>query len=292
MPSLRRGPRRIPLSTRLVVVFGGGFAFFGWFFFAFGMVFVWVFAGNADWSSVVYFHGPMQRTPGQVTGSLETGFSQGGGKHRRGTPIYAMEYRFNLHGANYEGTSYQHGGGKSAGDAVSVEFPVGRPEVSRIVGTRRAPFSMAAAFVFIFPAIGLATVLPGIWRGMRGLRLLAHGEPVRGRLVRKEPTSVKLNKLPVYKLVFQFTDALGQVREVTTKTHQTQRLEDDAAEQIFYDPQNPDQAVLLDSLPGRRYLGERGEMRPAGFGAALRVMLLPLVALAVVAVGCWWKLLW
>lgn len=290
MPSLRRGPRSIPLSTRLVVVLGGGMSFFGWFFFAFGMIFVWVFAGNADWSSVFYFHGPMQRTPGQVTGSRETGFSEGGGKHRRGTPIYELKYHFHLNGVNYEGTSYKRGSDKTAGDAVSVEFPVGRPEWSRIVGARRAPFGLAAAFVFIFPAIGLGMVLPGIWRGLRGLRLLAHGELATGKLIRKTPTNVKVNDLPVYKLVFQFTDALGQVREVTTKTHQTERLEDDAAEQIFYDPRNPNHAVLLDSLPGRRHLGERGELLPAGFGAALKVMLLPLVALAVVAVGCWWKM--
>jgi len=292
MPSLRRGPRRIPLSTRLVVVFGGGLAFFGWFFFAFGMVFVWVFAGNADWSSLIHFRGSLQTATGQVTASEKTGFSEGGDDHHDGTPVFALHYRFNLGGTNYEGVSYRLGSVGRVGDRVSVEFPAGRPGLSRVRGLKRAPMSLWAAVVLIIPTIGLATVLPGVWRGMRGLRLLAHGELVTGKLIRKEPTSVKVNNLPVYKLVFHFIDLLGQVREATTKTHQTQRLEDDAAEQIFYDPQNPDQAVLLDSLPGRRYLGERGEMRPAGFGAALRVMLLPLVALAVVAVGCWWKLLW
>jgi hypothetical protein len=43
-----RPPRAVPLSTRLVVLFGGVFSGVGWFFFAFGMIFAWIFADKGD----------------------------------------------------------------------------------------------------------------------------------------------------------------------------------------------------------------------------------------------------
>src|ERR1041385_642528 len=174
MPVVSRSPRAVPLSTRLVVLFGGVLAPFGWFFFGFGMVFVWIFAGNADWSSLISFHGQLETATGKLTSSEQTHFTEGGSKHSRGTPVYAYHYKFNFGGADYEGVSYRTGGGSREGASVTVEFPAGDPACSRIRGMRRAPFGLVVAFVFLFPAVGLAVVLPGLWSGWKSVRLLAN----------------------------------------------------------------------------------------------------------------------
>lgn len=291
VPVLRRPPRPVPFSTRLVVLFGGAFASFGWFFFAFGMVFTWVFAGNADWASAFLFRGPRESVTGRVTASEPTSFSEGGDKHRKGTPVFASRYAFQFGGRDYEGVSYRTGGGPAVGGAVTVEFPAGQPACSRIAGMRRAPLGLGALFVLIFPAVGLGSILPGLWRGRNSIRLLARGVIAQGRLIDKQPTNVSINKQPVFKLTFEFMDASRQSRRAVVKTEQTRRLEDDAAETLFYDPQQPSRCVLLDGLPGRQGFAANGELQPNGFWPGARAVALPLLAFLVVAAGCAWKLL-
>src|SRR6202158_2777437 len=104
-----RPPRTLPWSTRLVVLFGGTFSGFGWLFFGFGMIFVWIFAGKGDYTSAFMMRGVLETAPAVVTGVQNTKFSEGGGKHTPGTPIYAYHYKFQSGGTDYEGTSYRLG---------------------------------------------------------------------------------------------------------------------------------------------------------------------------------------
>lgn len=282
--------RVVPWSTRLVVLFGGGVAAMGWFFFAFGMIFVWIFGVNGDFSSVLLFRGPLESAPALVTAALETNFSEGGRRRQSGTPrkgarIYAYDYQFTQGGQNFQGTSYRTGQGAREGDRVTAEFPAGRPDRSRLRGMRRAPFGPVIAFVFVFPAVGLAFVLPSLWRGWRNIGLLTSGEITAGRLTRKEPTNAQVNKRPVYKLTFEFADANGITRETVVKTSLTEKLSDESAEKLFYDPRNPAKAALLDNLPGGQAIAERGELRRCGSGAVLRALLGPLAASAVLLGG-------
>ncbi len=281
--------RVVPWSTRVVVLFGGGLAAMGWFFFAFGMIFAWIFGARGDYSSAFVMRGKLETTTALVTAVRDTHFSEGGGKHSKGTPIFACDYQFHHAGADHEGTSYRRGGGAKTGDRVSVEFPAGRPDHSRLRGMRRAPFGPAVAFVFIFPALGLGFVLPALWRGWKNLGLLTVGEITTGRLINKEPTNMRVNNRVVYKLTFEFTDANGLKREAVAKTSLTEKLGDEGAEKMFYDPRNPAHATLLDNLPGKQALTERGELRGCSLGAVTWALLGPLAALAVVLGGWLWR---
>jgi hypothetical protein len=230
--------------------------------------------------------GNLETAPGMVTVVDDTHFTEGGSKHRRGTPIYAYHYKFNTGGIDYEGTSYRVGGKIAPENGqVTVEFPAGKPWYSRIKGMRRAPFSAFVAFVLIFPVVGLAFVLPGVWQGWKNVGLLKNGETAQGSLVTKEPTSMKVNKQTVYKLTFAFTDRHGQARLAIAKTHLPEKLEDNRLELLFYDPINSAKSTLLDSLPGKQSLTDRGELQACGFWAGLRAILGPFAALAVFGGG-------
>ena len=285
-----RPPRTVPLSTRLVVLFGGTFSQMGWFFFGFGMIFVWIFASKGDYTSAFVMRGNLETARAVVTAVEDTHFTQGGGKHSKGTPIYAFHYKFNTGGTDYEGTSYHTGGIAPENDKVTVEFPAGRPGTSRIRGMRRAMFGPFVGFVFIFPAVGLAFVLPGVWRGRKNIGLLTDGETAQGSLVKKEPTNVKVNNRTVYKLTFEFTDRNGQTRQAIAKTQLPEKLEDNRLELLFYDPNNSANSTLLDNLPGKQALTDRGDLQACGFWAGLGAVVGPFVALVVVIGGLLMKI--
>jgi tetrahydromethanopterin S-methyltransferase subunit B len=89
----------------------------------------------------------------------------------------------------------------------------------------------------------------------------------------------------VYKLTFVFTDRQGQARKAIAKTNLPEKLEANRLELIFYDAINSGNSTLLDNLPGKQALTERGELQTCGFGVMLGAVFVPFVALAVVVGG-------
>ena len=259
-----RPPRAVPLSTRLVVLFGGTFSRFGWFFFGFGMFFVWIFGAKGDYTSAFVMRGNLETASGVVTRVENTRFTEGGGRHSKGTPVYAYRYKFAADDREYTATSYRTGKSASEGAQMTVEFPAGKPGSSRIRGMRRAVFGPSVAMVFLFPIVGLTLVLPGLWQGWKNIRLLTNGETAQGTLVGKEPTNMRVNKQTVYKLTFEFTDRMGQARQAIAKTHLPEKLEANRSELLFYDPINSANSTLLDNLPGKQALNDRGVLMPTG----------------------------
>ena len=133
-------PREVPLLVKARVLFGGPLSVAGWAFFGFGSIFVWMFGLNADYTSWYRFSGAVETAAGKITRSEATNFTSGGSRGRRGTPIYANRYAYREpDGVEHAGVSYATGVRLSAGEAVTVEHPAGRPEISRIRGMRRAP---------------------------------------------------------------------------------------------------------------------------------------------------------
>lgn len=282
--------RHIPWSTRLTALFGSGFQPFGWLFFGFGMVFVFVFLGSADVSSFFKFRGTLDKAEGVIVSSEQSGYSEGGsrrrsGTRRKGTPIYRHDYTYQINDVLKQGVSYSKGGALTVGQKVQVEFPQGQPATSRIQGMRTAPFGPGVLFVLIFPLAGLGLAVSGLFSGWKNLTLLQRGALARGRLIEKKKTSTQVNKQYVYKLTFQYTDQFGQLHQVQTKTHLPAKLEDDAEERLLYDPLRPSRAVFVDMLPGAPEISEEGNVADVRIKSLLGAILPPPIALLVVAGG-------
>ena len=90
-----------------------------------------------------------------------------------------------------------------------------------------------------------------------------------------------MNNQTVYKLTFEFRTDDGGVYEVVSKTHLPQLLEDEAEEQLVYDPRNPARAVMLDNLPGSPDIDELGQILPTSFSRGLLPLILPGLALLI-----------
>lgn len=280
LADLARPPRRLPLSLRLRLLFGGLSNQIGWVVFGVGWIFTWIFAGNADLSGLHYL-GEVEQARGTIVAREKTSATEGGSDTSDGDPIYRHDFEFvGPGGQERSGSSYSIQA-RDVGSEVTIEFPADAPEVSRIQGMRSALFPPWVLLVLLFPGVGLLLIGNGLRRGWRASRLLARGRPARGRLVNKRATNTKINQRIVYALTFEFSDD-GTTHRMVAKTHLTERVEDDEEEELLFDPWKPANAVLLDILPARPEVDERGCFRPAPDVG--RVLLLPvLTAVGLVA---------
>jgi hypothetical protein len=272
--------RSAPMSVRLAVVFGGVLQPIGWIVFGFGMIFFWVFAGNADVASIVQFRGKLLTVQGVVTNATATLFSEGGSDDTPGTPVYQLDYEYTDGSGNVRsGQCYTVGLAYNAGAPAPVEYVAENPTLSRIVGSRKKPFGWGVMFVIIFPLMGLALAVGGLWRGLKRGALLTSGKLAYGKLTSKTPTNTKINNQTVYKLTFTFTAEDGNVYQSVCKTHVPARLEDEAEERILYHPGNPARSYPVDSLPAGITLNESDGFAPAPAGRLAWAVLPPLVAI-------------
>jgi len=269
---LAQPPRQVPWLVRSQVLFGGFAGQFGWLFFGFGLIFVWIFGLNADLTGILYSVGDVEIAEGNVLKVEATGVSV------NETPVYAYTYTFRIESQEreYQGISYSTGRQYEPGWPVSVEYLDSRPDVSRILGTRQAAFGpWVLCLVLLFPLIGLVFIVSGLMRGRKGNRLLAQGKVTVGELTSKEPTSTTINHRPVYKLTFEFRADDGGSNEVVSKTHLPHLLEDEVEEQLLYDPRNPSNAVMLDNLPGSPDIDEMGYIHVTDFKSGVLPLIIP-----------------
>jgi hypothetical protein len=280
MPGMRRtylsdfnspAPREVPISVRIRVLFGGFTNQFGWIFFGFGLIFVWVFTAHSDIASIVLFRLKTDITIGIVESVQYTNAGEDN------EPIFEVKYTYidNL-GKQHRGASYTKGQPQETA-RVTVEYVSTLPSFSRVVGMRREMFSPWAIIIIIFPLIGLGFIYSGMKYGIKANRLLSQGRITFGKLISTEPTGASINNRPVLKLTFTFTTDSGLDWEAVAKTHEPEDLRDEADEPLLYDPNDPSTAVLLDDLPGSAEFDANGKLVPASVLGTVRILIIPVL---------------
>jgi hypothetical protein len=265
--SLGDPPRFVPPSLRLGLLFGGFYNQFGWFFFGFGMIFYWVFVTNADFDSL-YFLGELETAPGVVTSVETLDFEVNDRKVRK------VGYKFTVGGDERQGESYSTAGNHAVGGKVTIEFPAGNPDRSRIEDGMGAPMPIWCAFVVIFPVIGMIFFTVGFRRGRQAGRLLAEGEPSVGKLIDQETTQTRINDRPVVKFHYEFPAADGNIYAATASTHRVETLANEQ-QPLLYNPANPGDATLLAHLPFKPDVDELGQIKPPRLRRLFWTMLIP-----------------
>ena len=120
-PSRTRFRRCLAPAVRMHLLLGGPMAMLGWMFAGVGLVMTWIFAGAADLSALTMI-GPRGETVGVVTASRKTSYNEGRSGARRGTPVYATSYAYEVDGRPYEGVAYATGRTLPADEPVTVEY--------------------------------------------------------------------------------------------------------------------------------------------------------------------------
>jgi len=282
VPRLASPPRHVPLGTRIRLLLGG-FAVFAWLWFGGGSALALLFLRNADLGAAARFSGELVRVEGTSTGCEKTSASEGGSKHRKGTPILATRYTFEAGGESRSGVSYAVGFCRAEGQAVVVEYPAGHPETSRVAGMRTSMWGPGVAFVAIFPVVGLALLAFSLREGRRQLRLVEAGRLALGTLVSREATRTRVNNRRVMKYRFVIETGAGMREDVTLRTHRLEPVEDGARELIVYDPEDASRAAAWRLLTSTPRIDMAGQLEPPGAFPTLLLLLPPLAALGAIA---------
>jgi hypothetical protein len=234
--------RVVPPGVKFRILFGNFYTTFGLIFLIFSSIFIIVFSSFIKFDSLTK-NSPV--TEGIVTGVDVTNTSI------NDQLVYAFNYEYKLpDGSIHNGKSFSEDIYYEVGAPVKVLYSEKEPGVSRIEGMRAGEFSGWILFIMIpFLLVGAGFFIYGLRKARKDIYLLQVGEVAYGNLVGKEPTSMKINNRTVYKLYFRFTAADGNTYDTICKSHNTIVLEDEEKEKLVYDPNAPEQALLLDSLP-------------------------------------------
>ncbi len=291
---LVRPPRDVPHLVRWANLFGGFHNQFGWLWLGITAALGWFFLPFADFEGLYRFRGPLETAEGTVVASREANLSI------NDTPVYGQDYRFvGPDGVERKGTSYATGEQLPPGTRVTIEFPAGRPEISRIRGMRRGKFPiegwvgvLVLGALVVFVGIGLGFLVTGLRRGLRANRLLAAGELALGRLKSREATSTQINNRTVWKFTFEFEDSGGRTHEAMARTHLAENLSDAAGEYLVYDPLDPSCAAMIDHMPGGVVISESGELEAGHAARAIAALLVPGAVVSVHALIAYFVLLY
>lgn len=269
VPNLIPPPRTLPVTLTVRALFGGFLSQFGWLFFAFGMLFVWVFDAGGGVVEAVRFLGSTETVKGEVIASAGTSMSV------NDTQVFRNDYFFELaDGTEYQGISYETGSWLDPEEVVEIEYLVRNPNVSRIVGMRSTPAGFVVVFIFVFPLVGAALGGFAFWKGLGVMRVMSRGRLTRGTLLTSEATSTRVNEQPVMKLTFTFEDEYGGTHHAVAHTHEPERLQDEARELVIYDPRAPSEAAVLDELPCQPRVDAEGRLTPTQHGLPTALYLL------------------
>lgn len=263
-------PRHIDFFTKLTVLFGGAVQQMGWFFFAIGSLFAWVFVGNSEAKFFLEKETHWLKAPGMVL-SVD-----GANATENGEQIYRVMATFEVDGETFIAKGYSKGRNFPEGEKVVVAYEATDPGRAHISGLRCAKFDVWVAFVLIFPLLGLCFVAFGIFKNLRSIRMLVHGTFTRGKLVSKEATGTAINNRRVFKYEFAF-EVGGREERAICQTHETEKVEDEEKEIILYDRFDPSIHVVYGAAP-MPFISENGRIESARTGRAV-LLLMPAFAL-------------
>jgi len=276
-------PRHVPMSVRLRMRCGGFASQFGWLFFGFGMVFVWVFGGATALHNLVFFSGELASAEATVTEIAETNVEI------NDREVYRYVYSYEVEGRTYTGATKGFGGRYQVDDTANIEYCVDDHARSRIPDMSIGSFGMY--FGMILPVVGLGFILAGQRKARNGGRLLRDGKFATGTLIGREPTNTTINKQRVFKYTFEFQADDNQIYTVSARSHLPHRFAGEATdvtgnesaeefdipngvnEPLVYDQYNPLDAVLLDDLPGEPRFDAHGDIAGNVGGLLLRLII-------------------
>lgn len=238
-------PRQVSRGLKAKIILGNPRGWIGLMFFAMGLLFALIFAPMSD----LRFSNPLDQSPSLTTGTVHNVEETSATENKK--KILQFDFDYFVNEVPYYGTSYYRGDpGLRPGDEVTVEYDQNDPGLARIQHFRMAPYNGDTfLLMLIFPFVGLMLLTWAIVKGRKIIALVRTGYVTTGKVISKTATNARINKRRVYKIGFEYNGLDGMTRQGTVKTHQPERLEDEEDELLLFNPDQPDEAILVDALP-------------------------------------------
>lgn len=261
-------PRRVPPVTLLHLFCSGGANQASWFILGLGMIGLWIVISSVDLSFIAFL-GEREHIRGTVIARYRTKVSL---NNKR---VIAHTYRFATpDGKAFKDRSYITGRRYPKRAKVRIEYPAGKPHLSRITGMRRNLLGPGFLILLLGPAVGVLMLGLRLRQGYSAWYLLRHGQLATGVLTRTNATAGGVQDQPTTLVTFTFTADDGKAYQVRYKTHDAAALADAQEECLLYDPAHPATAILLATLPGAPDIDASGRLQPHAL--PLASLILPL----------------
>jgi hypothetical protein len=223
----------------IIRLFASSFVtWFGLIFFAVGLSALTA----SDWLSVYFYFTPLASVPGRVAASQETTFAIDEAR------VYETFYRYQVQGHKLVGSSFATTTPMRPDTVAEVEYCLNQPTYSRLKNASTAPFGLTGLLTsLVFICVGLSTALKAIlpnWRLLALLKDVASTEATCQMLKSKKPPSEEDEATFVAHYVYR----VGRQQHMHLfETSETNKF--GIKEPIAYQQANPDNAVLIASLP-------------------------------------------
>jgi len=235
--------RQIPLLLKIKVMFGKITGIIGIVFGFFGLFSILMVANNADWTALKYADIPPIAN-GKITDIQSTD------TYVNNRVVKAYFFTFSSPDGFAEGKSYSSEHNFTVGQQVEIEYVEDNSKLSRIKEMSAGTLPYWVVFMCLpHFLIGAVLLTINIIKGRKDIKLLSFGEIAYGKLTRSEPTNMRINKRTVYKMYFEYVAIDKKTYTAVAKTHKPENLNDEQLEKLCYFPWNPQEALLIDSLP-------------------------------------------
>ena len=241
-PELRRAATR-QTAPLLFIVIGAVLA-------AFAMIFVAAFfPWNLTQQWKLDAEGAMT-TSGKIIAIESTGLSIEKQRVRQTT----FEYAPPPSARTLRGTCYTTGSPWSEGATVVVRYRPDDPSVACVEGARLTKTRGMAAFVILFPGIGVTMIVIGLRLRHHALHLLVHGEVAEAFVTALERTETTIGNHHVYRIVLKRLDHPDAPPLETNKWEPAvvafarERLESKQPVFVLFDPKRPKGVLLPEVL--------------------------------------------
>ena len=187
-------------------------------------------------------------TSGIITGSAETNAQIGS------EVVYMYEYQWQLpDGRILSREGYSTGNTRNTGDEIKIYYKMNNPEKFRAVELRNSLFEgqLGAVFILVFQSAGLLLLFSGTRKVIHRYYLLRIGVISNSKMVDKKPNDENEKRNTIYTLTFEFTASnfITYRKIITPSLFQLPRLSGEGVKLILYDPDSPEDSLLLEQLP-------------------------------------------
>lgn len=241
-PELRRAAMR-QTAPMLFVLIGAGLTLFALMFVV--AFFPWNLAQqwqlDADGAATA---------SGKIVGVERTNISIG----KKPVMRFTFEFMPATTGRVQRGTCYTTGSSWTDGASVTVRYRPNDPGLACVEGARLSKTGGAAAFVLLFPGIGVTAMVIGLRLRHRALHLLVHGEVAEAFVTALETTSTTINNHPLYRIMLRRVDRPDDPLLETRKwdpavvSFARARLESKQPVFVLFDPRRPKGVLLPETL--------------------------------------------
>ena len=267
--------REVSLLLRLKILFGGSIIQVLYGVFAFLMLFVILFVKEADFSDFTLIGST--KTKGNITNITQTN------SRINKRYVFAFEYTFLVNDKIFNCTSFSTDTPKN--NEVIIEYLAKNPQNSRITDMRQKTFPIYVALIVLFPFAVLLILFFALKKNLKAIALMKNGEIGYATFLRMEGTNVRMNNRQVMRVFYEFEDKNGKKHTFSFKSHEPEKITDEAREMLFYDVNNPKNNVLKDSLAIKIVLKENNNFKSPLFSQVILLLILPSIAVLMLLIS-------